>query len=147
MIYLIGSLRNMEVPIIGKYISDNTGIEVFDEWWSVGDDADEWWHKHENYKGKTYKEAIYGYHARHVFEFDKTHLDRACAGILLHPAGKSAHLELGYLTGQNKRGYILYDKEPDRFDIMTLFATGGIFFSKEELLKQLQEDKKNGLIR
>jgi hypothetical protein len=52
------------------------------------------------------------------------------------PAGKSGHLELGYMLGQGKKGYIFFDKEPERWDVMYQFATG-IFFNKEELIQEL----------
>jgi hypothetical protein len=53
------------------------------------------------------------------------------------PAGKSGHLELGYMLGQGKRGYVLFDKEPERWDIMYQFATDD-FFCKEELVAELK---------
>lgn len=56
---------------------------------------------------------------------------------MLMPAGKSGHLELGYVLGQGKRGYILFDEDPERYDIMIQFATN-IFFSKEELIDYLR---------
>ena len=55
---------------------------------------------------------------------------------MVMPAGKSGHLELGYMLGQGKKGYILFDKEPDRWDVMYQFATG-VFFNKEELINEL----------
>jgi nucleoside 2-deoxyribosyltransferase len=39
------------------------------------------------------------------------------------PAGKSGHLELGYMIGQGKPGYILLDAEHKRWDVMYKFAT------------------------
>jgi hypothetical protein len=54
------------------------------------------------------------------------------------PSGKSGHLELGYSLGRGKRGYILFDQEPKRVDIMYQFATD-IFFSFDELAAELQK--------
>jgi nucleoside 2-deoxyribosyltransferase len=71
-----------------------------------------------------------------VFEFDKFHLDRCDAAVLLMPAGKSAHLELGYMRGKGKPGFILFDEEPERYDVMVKFATD-IFFKKEDLFECL----------
>jgi nucleoside 2-deoxyribosyltransferase len=52
------------------------------------------------------------------------------------PAGKSGHLELGYMVGCGKPGYILFDKEPERLDQMVQFATD-IFFDAKELGRHL----------
>ena len=57
---------------------------------------------------------------------------------MLMPAGKSGHLELGYIIGRGKPGYILFDGEPERYDVMVQFATG-IFFNKQELFDKLRE--------
>lgn len=124
MIYLIGALRNLRVQEVAHELRANLGgEEVFDDWASPGEEADEKWQAYERRRGRTYRQALDGWHAQHVFHFDKTHLDRARAAVLLQPAGKSAHLELGYIIGQGKPGYILYLAEPERFDIMMLFAT------------------------
>ena len=56
------------------------------------------------------------------------------------PTGKSGHLELGYLRGQNKPGYILFDKEPKKWDVMHNFATN-IFYDVNELIKELKKLK------
>ena len=121
LIYLIGSLRNPEVPNIAKTLRDN-GLEVFDDWYAAGPEADDYWRDYERERGHSYKEALAGHAGQHVFMFDKKFLCKADAGLLVLPAGKSGHLELGFLLGGNKRGYILLDKEPDRFDVMYNFA-------------------------
>lgn len=120
MIYLIGSLRNPEVPQIAGKLRE-AGHEVFDDWYAAGPEADDYWRNYEIGRGRTYAEALQGLAAEHVFTFDKHHIDRATAGILVLPAGKSGHLELGYLIGRGKRGYILLDKA-ERFDVMYKFA-------------------------
>jgi nucleoside 2-deoxyribosyltransferase len=80
--------------------------------------------------------ALEGYAANHVFRYDRSHLDRASAGILLLPAGKSGHLEAGYLIGQGKPVWILMPGEPERFDVMYRFASG-VFTNKEDLFLRL----------
>lgn len=122
MVYLIGSLRNPEVPNIAKKLRDE-GFEVFDDWYAAGPEADDKWRDYEKGRGRSYTEALQGLAADHVFGFDYDHLNRANAGILVLPAGKSAHLELGFLIGKDKKGYILLDNDPDRFDVMYKFAT------------------------
>lgn len=134
-IYLIGSLRNKNVPKIAEALRDY-GHEVFDDWYAVGPEADDYWRKYEQYRGKSYKEALGSWAAKHVFAFDKSHIDRCDVGVLLAPAGKSAHLELGYMLGGKKRGYVLFDEEPERWDVMYQFATG-IFFDFKELTREL----------
>jgi hypothetical protein len=76
--------------------------------------------------------------AKHVFEFDKLHLDRTDAVVLLAPAGKSGHLELGYTIGKGKPGFILYPEEPsERWEVMTQFATA-VFFDRQKFLDHIK---------
>lgn len=123
IVYLIGSLRNPEVPKIATILRDR-GIEVFDDWHAGGEKADEEWMKYEQARGRDYHDALTGHAARHVFEYDLFHLNRADVGIMVAPAGKSAHLELGYMLGKGKPGYIYMAEDPERWDVMVLFATG-----------------------
>lgn len=121
-VYLIGSLRNPAIPAIAKRLR-NMGVDVFDDWYAAGPDADDVWRDYEQTRGRDYLTALRdGRHAEHVWEYDKYHLDSCNAGVLVLPAGRSGHLELGYLIGQGKPGYILLDN-PDRWDIMYRFAT------------------------
>lgn len=135
MIYLIGSLRNLQIPVVAGQLRD-AGFDVFDDWYSPGSNTDEEWQRYENQRGRSYIEALSGHHAKHVFEFDKRYLDIADAAVLLAPAGKSAHLELGYMIGQGKPGFILLDREPERYDIMMQFATA-IYMDFNELVDAL----------
>ncbi len=136
-IYLIGSLRLNGVREFAEELRGQ-GYDVFDDWHAAGPEADDIWQQYEQHRGRSYIEALKGYHAKHVFELDYRHLNRATIGILMLPGGKSAHLELGYMIGQRKRGYILLDKEPERFDVMYQFATG-IFETKEALFAELKQ--------
>lgn len=133
-VYLIGSLRNPAIPALGNALRQRR-YDVFDDWHAAGPVADDEWQRYEQERGRTYAQAINGHAAAHVFAFDKHHLDRADMGILVMPAGKSAHLELGYLAGQKKRVFILFDEVPKRWDIMVKFAE--VFFSQKELLNAL----------
>lgn len=135
--YLIGSLRNENVPSLADELRDKTGFEIFDDWYAAGPEADDYWKKYESERGNDYRQALGGYAAKHVFEFDKHHLDTADVGILMCPAGKSGHLELGYILGQGKKGYILLDETDVRWDVMYLFATK-VFLKKEELINELR---------
>ncbi len=122
-IYLIGSLRNPAIPEIARQLRVE-GFDVFDDWYAAGPEADDYWQKYEQNRNHSYEQALSGYAAQHVYQFDKRHLDRCDIGILALPAGKSGHLELGYMIGTGKPGLILLDKEPERFDVMYNFATG-----------------------
>lgn len=136
-IYLIGSLRNPVIPALGVTLRA-LGHEVFDDWFGAGHEADDKWQEYEQVRGRHYSEALYGYAAQTIFNFDKTHLDHSDTGILVLPAGKSGHLELGYLAGQGKRTYIYFpDGEPERWDVMYQFATG-VAFSEDELCAKIQ---------
>lgn len=133
----MGSLRNEKIPEIGNKIRE-LGFEAFDDWFSPGPEADEFWRKYEHARGSSYKESLNNWAAKHVFEFDKYHIDRSDIAVLYMPAGKSAHLELGYAIGQGKPAFILFDEEPDRWDVMTQFAND-VFFSPEELIEELKK--------
>ena len=131
MIYVIGSLKNKEIPHVAEWLR-SFGHEVFDDWYSAGPDADDYWQKHCQYRDISYAEALNGAHAECVFEFDLKYLTQADTVVLVLPAGKSGHMELGWALGQGKRGFVLFDGEPERYDIMYRFATG-VAFSLDEL--------------
>lgn len=135
-IYLIGSLRNPEVPKLAEKIRE-LGFEVFDDWYAAGPEADDKWRDYEKARSHTYKEALKGYAADHVYKFDLKHLNECDIAVLHLPTGKSGHLELGYVIGKGKIGYILLDN-PERWDVMYLFAHG-VFHSFEELKEELKK--------
>ena len=135
MIYLVGSLRNPRVPEIASLLRAS-GYEVFDDWYAAGPEADDYWQKYEKERGHSYEEGLVGYAARHVYHYDLHHLNRADAGVLVLPAGKSGHLELGYLIGRKRPTFVLFDKEPERWDVMYQFATA-VTFNPDELVRSL----------
>lgn len=134
-IYLIGSLRNPKIPALGNKLRA-LGHEAFDDWHAAGPEADDKWKEYETARGRTYQEALRGHAASHVFNFDREHLDRCDAAVLVLPAGRSGHLELGYMAGAGKKTYVLFDADYDRWDVMYQFATD-VFFNEEELIKAL----------
>jgi hypothetical protein len=136
-IYLIGSLRNPKIPNIAEQIRD-AGHDVFDDWFSAGPEADDWWRKYEMGRGRTYHEALKGYAAVNTFRHDKRHLDRCDAAVMVLPAGRSAHLELGYVVGSGRRGYVLLDKKQPRWDVM-LGLADGVFESLGDLILGMKE--------
>ena len=142
-IYLIGSLRNEQVPIVGDRLRAE-GYDVFDQWYSAGKIADDSFKEYFQGRGISYPEALKSYAARHIFSFDKRHLDRCDSAVLVCPAGRSGHLELGYMVGLGKKTYVLIDEVTanDRWDIMLQFADK-VTFSMEELVESLQTETNN----
>jgi len=134
-IYLIGSLRNEQVPIIGNQLRAK-GFNVFDNWHSAGENADDCLRDYCRAKGSTYIEAMADTATQNIFNFDKRNLDASDAAVLVMPAGKSGHLELGYMAGKGKYTYILMDGEPERFEVMHNFANA-IVFSLDELVDKM----------
>lgn len=135
MIYLIGSLRNPQIPTIAEQLR-SAGHDVFDDWYAAGPNADDCWRDYEKARGHTLPEALQGHAAQNVFNFDRRHLERADAVVLAMPAGKSAFLELGWSLGRGKKGFILLDADPERYDVMFQFATG-VYDNLEDLIDEL----------
>lgn len=123
-LYLIGSLRNERIPELAKQIrKDNPDVEVFDDWYAAGPEADDFWKTYEQNRGRTYQEALEGHAARNVFAFDKRNLDRCTHAMLVLPAGKSGHMEVMYATyGVGAQTAILLDPEDVRWDVMYQFV-------------------------
>jgi hypothetical protein len=143
-IYLIGSLRNSNIPVIAGVLRERLKhlappglvVDVFDDWYAAGPEADDKWMQYEKNRGHNMAQALSGWAAQHVYEFDKAHLDSCDIAVMVMPAGKSAHLELGYCAGKGKRTIILMDGEPERFDVMYNFADH-VVYSVEGLLDVL----------
>lgn len=57
-------------------------------------------------------------------------------GVLLHPCGRSAHLEAGWIAGRGRKVHVLA-LEPVEPDLMVLALNGAICASVEELLDQV----------
>lgn len=136
-LYLIGSLRNPAVPLLGVEFRQ-LGFDVFDDWYAAGEKADDAWREYEQNRGHTFGQALRGFAAQHVFGFDYHHLKQADIGVLVMPAGKSGHIEAGFLVGQGKPVYVLLPGEPERFDVMYAFFAG-VFCDKDDLLVALKE--------
>lgn len=136
-IYLIGSLKN---PIVGEVASvlRKLGHDVFDDWRSPGPDADDYLRDYYRARGFNYRQIMESPSARLAFNYDKEHLKRCDLAIMVMPAGKSGHLELGTVIGSGKPGYILFDSEPERVDIMHGFATD-IFLNMEEMVEHFSK--------
>ena len=135
-VYLIGSLRNPQIPYIANELR-GVGYDVFDDWFAPGPEADDFWQKYETARGHSYKEALNGYAANHIFNFDLHHLQKADIAVLVLPTGKSGHLEFGWMVGKGKPGFVLFGAgEPERWDVMYQFAND-ICFTTETLIDTL----------
>lgn len=124
VLYLIGSLRNKRVPELAIRLRKELGndVEVFDDWYAAGPEADDFWKEYEQERGRTYQEALEGHAARNVFAFDKRNLDRATHVLLVLPAGKSGHMEVMYgAYGVGASAAILLDPDDVRWDVMYQF--------------------------
>ena len=135
MVYVIGSLRHPRVRQVAAALRA-LKIEVFDDWHAAGPEADDIWQQYEQERGHTFREALAGKAAQNTWHYDKRNLDASSAGVLVMPAGKSGHLELGYLIGQGKPGYILLEAEPERWDIMYAFAAG-VHYDVNEIIEEI----------
>lgn len=135
-IYLVGSLKNPNVPLLGNALRD-LGFDVFDDWWGAGPEADDCWQGYETIRGREYKDALHGHAATNIFTFDLGHLATSDAAVLLLPAGRSAHMEFGYIVGLRKPSFVLFDAIPERWDLMYRLANG-VFFKQEDLLEALK---------
>lgn len=142
-LYLIGSLRNSYIPELEKAILKNCpGVEPFAEWHGAGKEADDAFKEYHTGLGRSFRDALKSPAAKHIFDFDKHHLDASDGAILVMPSGKSCHLEAGYCVGKGKPVYALYpDGEPEgRYDLMMQFLTE-IFYSESELLEFLNRQQ------
>lgn len=120
-IYLVGSLRNPNIPQIAARLREE-GHEVFDDWWAAGPHADDIWRDYEKARGLSFVEALNGPHARTVFRFDRDNILARDTLVMALPAGQSAAMELGFASGAGKSTHILMPKENERWDIMYGFA-------------------------
>lgn len=138
-IYIVGSLRNPNVPVVGNKLRA-LGYDVYDDWFAGGPEADDYWQKYEKGRGRSFEEALRGRAAGNIFYFDKAVLDLVDIAVMVMPAGKSGHLELGYVAAQGKRTAILLDKEPERYEVMPQFANI-VTPSFDEVVTFLKESK------
>ena len=128
-IYIIGSLRNPKVPVLAETIRKAFGpaVEVFDDWFAAGPEADDYWKTYEQGRGRVLEQAMEGHAVNHVYRYDRIHLIRADIVVLALPAGKSGHLEFGFACGLRevlggKACFIFREPQEERWDAMYRFA-------------------------
>ena len=136
-IYVIGSLKNEKVPLLAESIRA-LGHTVFDDWKAAHVEADQVMWAYEQKRGHSYKDALRGLSAQNQYQFDKRLLDMSDLAIVVMEAGRSAHLEAGYMAGLGKPVYVLFSEGyPSRMDIMYNLLTD-FFENEEELLAELR---------
>lgn len=144
-LYLIGSLRNAAIPALAARLRKNVpDVEIFDDWFAAGPEADDYWKTYEQGRhgtdSKAYVAGLNGYAAEHVFSFDKHHLDTATHALLVLPAGKSGHMEIMYAAyGVGANTAILLEEGVDpRWDVMYKFIPNILtsFDEVEQWMKQ-----------
>ena len=136
-IYLIGSLKNPAVPEFGVWLRSQ-GFNVFDDWFAPGPEADAFWRKFEVLRGHTYIKALQCEAAENALQYDKRHLDQCDGAVLLGPAGKSGHMELGYVRGKGLPAWALLPSEPADWDLMYKLMSG-LFLNRTELATAMRQ--------
>lgn len=123
-IYLMSSLGNADLPRVGRDLRV-AGHEVFDDWHGAGTNADVHWREYEQSRGYTFVEALARPLAQVHYELDREWMAWANTGLLVLPAGKSGHLELGYLAQrEDTTTHILLDGEPTDWNLMYKLVDG-----------------------
>ena len=130
-IYIAGALANPEIVSVTLKLRA-MGHDPFSEWYTPGPEADVRWRDYEMELGVSYRDALKRPSAQNTYLFDKKHIDQSDCMLMVLPCGKSAHLELGYMIGSGKPGFILMPGEPERWDVMYNFATA-IFYDMKEV--------------
>lgn len=139
-VYVAGSLRQPDRIIAVTKDLIAAGFAVFSEWVGAGPEADDHWKAYNVALGRTYREALEAPAAINTFLFDKHFIDACDVFVLVMPAGKSGHLELGYAIGCGKPGFFLMD-EPgpdDRWDVMAKFAND-VCYTTDELARAIRQ--------
>jgi hypothetical protein len=121
-IYIIGSLRNKNIPTVGNAVRA-AGFEAFDDWWGTGEKADDHWFEYEKIRGRSFVEALAGRAAQNTFALDRDNILRSEGVIMVMPAGRSGHIEFGWAARGGVPAVILLEEEPERYDVMYNFAT------------------------
>ena len=141
-VYLAGSLRNPAIPSIMDELHYKLNAKVFADWYAAGPEADDHWKSFYKGVGYSYVEALKEPASVNTFEFDRRNMLVSKTMVLVLPAGKSGHLELGWFLGKGKPGYILLDSNEDRWDVMYQFATG-VTADMDELAEWIRKDLGN----
>jgi hypothetical protein len=142
-IYVASSWRNqLYYPVIER-LSD-AGHDVWD--WRrppTGGDGFRWqdcglvdYQHGDTIDARTWNGLLHHPIAQAGFASDLAGMNWCDIGVLLHPCGRSAHLEAGWLAGRGKKVHILATGETEP-DLMILALNGKLFGHADDLCKEL----------
>lgn len=124
-VYVASSFRNKLQPEVVKRLREE-GFEVYDFHDPHGDTAEpfRWFEIDGDWRSWTpdqFARALSTPMAEEGFEADFQALAACDFCVLLHPAGRSSHLEAGYAVGADKKTFVLLapDQPPDLMLAMT----------------------------
>lgn len=131
-IYIASSWKNAEIVRTLADMLRNDGHSIFD-FTDPNNRADELdsfvfsvieWKKHSGKDPEQidWKDFLTWEPTKRAFNSDKAGIDWADVLVLLHPSGRSSHLEAGYAVGSGKPLFIFGDLPLGEFDAMYGFA-------------------------
>lgn len=138
--YIIGSLANKRVLDVANKLRA-ADIDAFDQWMASGEGADQHWKDYGEQRGWSYFQTLKSDFVQTAFNFDFSNMQTSDGCVLVMPAGKSAHCELGWFVGSGKKAYILFDEMPERPDLMPANMATGIFTNIEELIHVIKANE------
>ena len=142
-IYVATSWKNILQPAVVAALR-SLSQEVYDFRHPVkGDDGFSWseidpnW---TNWTNEQYLEALEHSAAKRGFKFDMDALEACDMCILVLPCGRSAHLELGYAQGANKRTMILLQQDNRDVEAELMYKmVDRIVTTFDDMLKYIEE--------
>ncbi len=138
-VYVASSWRNEHQPGVVEHLKCQ-GFKVYDfRNPAPGDNGFHWSEidpRWESWGPAEYCEALHNPLAERGFATDMWALNNADAVVLVHPCGRSAHLELGWGIGAGKLG-IVFIPEAIEPELMNKMAT--VCVSLDEVCEALRE--------
>lgn len=137
-VYLASSWRNKKYPdVLSKLEAAEFDVYDFRDP-QHGFSWDDIESNHRQWTAERYLYNLFHPKATRAFNQDFGALTNCDALVLLHPCGRSAHLEAGYAAGNGKPVYVLIDAEdPDKADLMVRMCTG-IHTDVDEIVRELK---------
>jgi len=127
----------MKIYIATSWKMEGTAIFVTNELRKIGHEVDcfcdsssgryvfhwtEFVEKEEDLKNYDAISFLHDPRTQRAFKEDKKHIAWADAVVMIHPCGKSAHLEAGYAKGRGKLLFMWGEFPKGEFDVMYGFA-------------------------
>lgn len=143
-IYVASSWRNARQPMVVESLRA-AGHEVYDfRHPAPGNEGFSWraidggW---QTWTADQFINALQHPVAKQGFELDLGGMEWADAFVLVHPCGRSAHLEAGWATGQGKPCFVLLEEggEPELMLKLVEAAGGGLFKTLDDVIDAIAE--------